>query len=258
MRRAGGIMARIKAQLPEVAKAGVSFAQIDSWVRSEIEKEGAETNFDREKGYRHAICVNKNAGICHGIPHDYLKVEAGDLMKVDMGCGVDGWQVDSAMSWVVAGGDAGERQEREVFLNRGRLALKKAIAAAQPEASIYDISLAMEKALTKHGYSMVYQLCGHGIGRKLHEEPLIPCIADGRDKSKIIKAGDALAIEVMYAAGNATLLVAEDGWTYETKDGSLTGYFEETVIVGASPEVVTSFGGSCLRSSPKKIIRSRC
>jgi methionyl aminopeptidase len=98
----------------------------------------------------------------------------------------------------------------------------------------------MQGVIEGAGYGAVYQLTGHGVGRELHEPPYIPCVAFAQDKRLKLQAGQTLAIEPMYAMGDPELVLGKDGWTYETKDGSLTGMFEETVLVtSGAPEVLT-------------------
>ena len=126
------------------------------------------------------------------------------------------------------------------FLEIGKKALAKAVDQARPHRSVYHISRAMQQVVEKAGYSAVYQLTGHGIGRQLHQPPNVPCVAQKRDRQLQLYPGETLAIEIMYAAGQAQLVIDPDGWTYRTADGSLAGMFEETVLVtDQDPEVLT-------------------
>ena len=227
MVKAGQIIGQVKAELRKLVRPGLSFLEIDSRARSLIEKAGAQTNFDLEPGYHWATCVNVNAGIVHGIPHPHLYLNEGDLLKIDLGCSWEGWNVDTAMCLVV-GEDLHGYAE---LIKVGEKALHKALSAVKLHNSIADISVAMEKVILAADCDPIYELVGHGIGRHLHEEPAIPCSAQRRDKQKKITAGQGLAVEVMFAAGDATLKLAADGWTYESADGSPTILLEETVLV---------------------------
>jgi len=118
------------------------------------------------------------------------------------------------------------------FLEAGKLALKKAIQVAVPGNRVGHISLAMQKVIEKAGFNMVRSLTGHGIGRKLHEEPAIPCFLSNTFKNtSILKAGMGLAIEVIYCADSPELVLLPDNWTLATKDGKMSSLFEETVVI---------------------------
>ena len=122
----------------------------------------------------------------------------------------------------------------------GQKALDKAIAAAIVGNNVYDISRQIEKTIVRAGYDPTWQLTGHYIGRQLHEEPYVPCVAVKSDRKHQLKLHDTIAIEVMYAKGSCELQEAEDGWTYETVDGSITGLFENTILVTeGAPEILT-------------------
>ena len=161
----------------------------------------------------------------------------GDIISVDVGLISRGYHLDSAFTIPVG------RVTKKVrhFLQVGQEALALAIEQAQPGKTVFDISRAMEKTARKHGFRTVYQLTGHGLGRQLHQEPSIPCVAQPRDKQIVLKENQTVAIEMMYAMGDAYLELADDGWTYTTNDGSLTGMFEESVLFTKNgPEILTA------------------
>ena len=238
MREGGKLLAEVKKELLQSLKIGQSLAEIDQKARELIEATGAETNFDMEPDYYWATCLNLNEGICHGIPHEDIKIKEGDLLKIDIGLKWKGYHLDSSET-VIIGKDINNYTS---MLEAGRVAQKKAMAEAMAGKSVYDISHAMEKYLTKRGYEMVYQLTGHGVGAELHEDPYIPCVARRCDKNEVLTEGQTLAIEIMFAAGDAYLVEADDGWTFATEDGSPTILLEETVIVhaGRPPEILTA------------------
>lgn len=238
MREGGKLLAEVKKELLASLEVGQSLAEIDQKARKLIEATGAETNFDLEPDYYWATCLNLNEGICHGIPHENIFLKEGDLLKIDIGLKWQGYHLDSSET-VIIGRD---KNHYGSMLAIGKVAQQRAMAAAIAGKSVYDISSAMEKYLTKRGYQMVYQLTGHGVGKELHEDPYVPCVARRCDRNQILSEGQTLAIEIMFAAGDAYLVEAEDGWTFATADGSPTVLLEETVIVhaGRPPEILTA------------------
>lgn len=236
MREGGRHLREIKKQLEEYSTVGRSFMEIEKEAMRLIHACGADSNFDKVPGYHWATCINKNEGIVHGIPRDDIFVEDGDLISIDLGLSWNGWNLDTSISFLAGN----STEEQRYFLNAGKKALEKAIHVARVGKSIYDISHQIEKSIVRAGFDPTWQLTGHYIGRELHEDPYIPCVADKHDRKHIIKLYDTMAIEVMYAAGSCDLQEAEDGWTYETVDGSLTGLFENTVLITENgPEILT-------------------
>ena len=235
MRAGGAKLHQIKLQLQEFSTVGRKLADIDALAHKLLLDAGAKPNFNLVPGYKWVCCINRNAGIVHGIPDDSL-IENGDLISIDLGLIWEGWNLDTSISFIA--GDSTPTKDH--FLAVGQKALRKAISEVSPGNSVYDVSRQIEKTVRKAGFDPTYQLTGHFIGRQLHESPMIPCFAQKSDRRKILKVGDALAIEVMYAMGECDLQLAADGWTYETIDGSLTALFEDTVLVTEDgPEVVT-------------------
>lgn len=226
MREGGAKLRPIKKQLQDYSVVGRSFIEINDLATKLILQTGGQPNFSLVPGYHHTICINRNEGIVHGIPND-TRIESGDLISIDFGMLYQGWNLDTSISFVV-----GESNESlEYFMAVGKKALAKAIGVATAGNSVYDISFQIEKTITRAGFSPTYELTGHGVGKKLHENPLIPNVTNKADRRKLLTAGDTLAIEVMYAQGQCDLVLAKDGWTYETADGSLTALFEETILV---------------------------
>ena len=195
----------------------------------------AKPSFSTVPGYDWATCIMKNEGLCHGIPKR-KKVESGYIISIDVGLIENGYHLDSSISFIV--GETSE--EKKEFLTVGQNSLDKAISKARLGNSIYDISRAMEKVIQHRGWGVVYQLTGHGIGKELHMDPSIPCVAEKSDKKKKLIEGQTIAIEIMYTKGDPYLVLDEDGWTYKSEDGSLSAMFEETVLVKKEgPEVLT-------------------
>jgi methionyl aminopeptidase len=236
MKVGGQKLAQVRDTLVQFTAVGMTFAQIEKEAQRLIAAAGAQPNFSLVPNYHWATCVMKNDEMCHGIPAAEKIVQDGDLIKIDVGLLWDGYNLDTTATLIAGNATAPKLQ----FLEVGKKALDRAIAQAIAGNSVYDVSFAMQKIVERAGCGMVYQLTGHGIGRELHEDPAIPCVAVRRDKRSILRAGQTVAIEVMYAMGNAFLVLDNDGWTYRTADRSLSGMIEETVLVTENgPEVLT-------------------
>lgn len=236
MREGGRRLAFVRDSLVDFAQVGVTFSEIDQKAFELIKSQNAKANFAMVPGYKWATCLMKNDEVCHGIPAKEKVVKDGDLMKIDVGLLYDGFHVDTTVSFWR--GEVSEAKQQ--FLVYGQRSLDRAIAEAIPGNTVYDISFQMEKALTRHNLGAVYQLTGHGIGKRLHEDPSIPCFAQKRDKKDVLYEGQTVAIEVMYTQGKPDLIQDADGWTFRTADGSLGGMIEETVLVTANgPEILT-------------------
>lgn len=237
MSRGGQVLASVKTELAELTKPGISFAQIEEAATAKILAAGMKPSFSTVPGYDYTTCVMKNDALCHGLPTSDQIVEDGDLITIDVGLLSDGYHLDTSISFGV--GHISGQVER--FLSVGKQALRRAIAEARVGQSVFSISKAMQKVVEKAGYGAVYQLTGHGIGRQLHQDPSIPCVAYEADQAIKLTLNQTLAIEIMYTLGNPKLILDKDGWTYRTADGSLSAMFEETVLITtAKPQVLTS------------------
>lgn len=224
MSEGGKRLARVMKEVLGKIKPGLNLKEIDFWVDELIKKQGGKPSFKMVKGYRWATCLNFNQGVVHGIPTDYeLKKE--DLLSLDMGFFYQGFHTDMARTIRVDG-------KKVDFLKAGEKALTEAVKAAKPGNRVGHLSLAIEKEIKKNGLTPIQALVGHGVGRKLHEAPQIPCFLKGRaEETEELKPGMTLAIEVIYTKGGPDVTVKSDGWTIETADGQLAALFEDTVAV---------------------------
>ncbi|MFZ2199932.1 MAG: type I methionyl aminopeptidase [Microgenomates group bacterium] len=228
MKIGGGMLGRVRAALYDFTTVGITPKEVEFKARELIKGEGGELSFTKVPGYRWATCININDGIVHGIPISEVPFKDGDLVTVDVGVFYHGYHTDAAFSKVV--GTSSPAKDK--FVKAGLEGLKNAIAAVKPGGYIGDISEAMESTLKKYGYRATRELTGHGVGRELHEEPMISNVVLGpKEKTPIIKLGQTLAIEIIYVEGNPKLVLEEDGWTISVKDGTLSAVHEETVIV---------------------------
>jgi methionyl aminopeptidase len=239
MQAGGKRLAKIKQLLREAAVPGTRFEDLEKLAQEQISAEGALPSFSTVEGYEWATCITKNEGCCHGVPRG-KKVEDGDIITIDVGLIFKGYHVDTTTTFYVGDESTADPKTLE-FLKIGKEAMDKAIAKARIGNSVYDISKIMQSTIEEAGYSAVYQLTGHTIGKTLHEDPQIPCIAYKSDKKHKLYEGMTICVESMLAMGDTRLKVGDDGWTYETVDGSLSGMFEETVLITTSgPQILTS------------------
>lgn len=237
MRYGGKLLGEVKQELRAFTEVGSTFADIEAHAQLLIKAKGAQPSFSTVPNYHWATCIMKNDELCHGIPTSEKKVSDGDIITIDVGLIYNGYHLDTTTTFVVGTSSP----EKDHFLEVGQKSLSKAINKARIGNTVYDISAAMERVVVSEGFSCVYQLCGHGIGQELHMEPEVPCIAQRRNKKDKLFEGQTLAIEIMYAVGDAYLTVDADKWTYRTADGSLSGMFEETVLITKNgPEVLTN------------------
>lgn len=235
MRAGGQALGKIKQALHEFTHEGTTFAQIEAEAQRLIAQAGMKPSFSTVPGYDWATCVMKNDALCHGIPGDQV-VENGDIITIDVGLINQGYHLDTTITFPVGTISSRER----TFLEIGQRALNKSISLVKPGQSVYQLSRAMEKTTLEAGYGVVYQLTGHGVGEELHMEPAIPCVAVPQDKAVHLTVNQTIAVEIMYTMGSPDLVTDADGWTYRTKDRSISAMFEETVLVTATGhEVLT-------------------
>jgi len=233
MTEGGKRLGWIKGQLVKAIKAGATPLDIEFLANKLITEGGNKASFKMEPGYHHATCINVNAGMVHGIPNS-TPFNPGDVVKVDMGLFNHGYHLDTAVTVQIPPQD----DKTTSFLKTGQKALASAISVALPGNSVFDISQAMQQVIEGDGYSVIRDLTGHGIGRKLHMDPYIPCYADKHNKKDVLSEDQTIAIEAMYAMGDSRLVEDSDGWTLSTQDGSTAGYFEETVYLTKDGPIV--------------------
>lgn len=224
----GAMLGRVRKAIYDFTQVGVTPQEIEFKARDLIKAEGGELSFTKVPGYRWATCVNIGTGIVHGIPTSEKPLEDGDLVTVDVGVFYHGYHTDAAFSKVV--GISTPTKDR--FLKAGLVGLQNAINAVKPGGYIGDITLAMDSTLKKYGFSATKELTGHGVGKELHQDPLISNVVLGpRENTPVMTLGQTLAIEIIYVEGDPRLVLEEDGWTISTKDGKLSAVQEETVVV---------------------------
>lgn len=242
IQESGKITSKALQKVLQKVSPGVTTLELDRYAEELIFKAGGKPSFKMEKGYLWTTCMNVNDMVVHGIPNDY-KLREGDRLGVDLGTYYHGFHSDASWSVVVSKNRSNNHPQLSNFLTVGQKALDDAIQQCFPGNHIGRISKAMQQVVEKSGHSCVKQLVGHGVGKKLHEDPEIPCYLRGKiENTPIVKIGMVLAIEVIYNMGKSEVVYAgDDGWTIVTRDGQLSGLFEHTVAVtDQGPKILTA------------------
>lgn len=234
MRHAGKVTAQILRELVEAVKPGISTFALDEIAESRCKDLGVKPAFKGYHGYPNSLCVSVNSEVVHGIPSGRLLKE-GDIVSLDFGVIADGYHGDTAITVPVGAINS----EAKKLLEVTQEGLARGIAQAVPGNRLFDVSHAIQNYVEAHGYSVVREFVGHGIGRSLHEEPQVPNFGP-KGKGVPLKEGMVLAIEPMINAGGYAVRVEPNGWTAITVDGSLSAHFEHTVaITKDGPEILT-------------------
>jgi methionyl aminopeptidase len=239
MAEAGSIVARTLDMLRTEARAGVTTGDLDRIAEQFIRSEGGVPTFKGYHGFTGSICSSPNDMIVHGIPGAY-ELKDGDVLSIDVGATLKGWVADSAIT--VAIGEVASDARR--LLETCRQSLFDAIDACRPGAHLSDIGHAVQTRVEGEGFGVVRALVGHGVGRKMHEDPQVPNYGPA-GHGPVLAAGMVLAIEPMITAGDYEIRPdAHDGWSIYTVDGSLAAHFEHAVAITESgPLVLTRHQG---------------
>jgi methionyl aminopeptidase len=241
MRQAGRVVAEVLALIEQELKPGVSTGHLDRVAEAHIRKSGAVPSFKGYPGinprrpFPASVCISIDDEIVHGIPGERV-IKAGQVVSIDAGAIVDGWHGDGARTFYVGEPPEAVRQ----LIDTTRAAMMAGIAAAVPGNHIDDISAAVEAVAKPHGFGVIRQFVGHGIGTEMHEDPQVPNYRTGRPGRKL-EPGLCLAIEPMFTMGDYRAHVLADDWTVSTVDGSLAAHFEHSIAVtDGEPEILTT------------------
>jgi len=236
MRDAGRLVGEVLTELASRIAPGVTTADLDAMAEERIAKAGATPAFKGYHGYPATICASINEEVIHGIPSGRRVLNEGDILSIDVGVSLNGYFGDSAITVPV-----GQVSEQAAALLRAtEESLYKAIERVRPGGRISDIGHAVQKHVEAHGFSVVREFVGHGIGQRMHEEPQVPNYGEPGRGPRLAE-GMVLAIEPMVNAGKPAVKVLADGWTAVTKDSSLSAHFEHTVAVTADgPWILTA------------------
>jgi methionyl aminopeptidase len=234
MRVAGIIVAQVLQRMSEIIEPGITTGQLDRESERLIRKNGAEPAFLGYHGFPASICTSINEEVVHGIP-GLRRLKEGDIISIDVGAKFKGYYGDAAATFAV--GEIDERVQKLIDVTRE--SLQRGISMVRVGGHLTDISHAIQSYAEKHGFSVVRNYVGHGIGSAMHEEPQVPNFgAPGRGPR--LENGMVLAIEPMINAGTWEVKTLLDQWTVVTKDGQLSAHFEHTVaIIDDTPEILT-------------------
>ena len=235
MKEACSIAAGALQTVGNAVEAGITTAELDALAEKYIRSRGGEPNFKNYHGYPATACISINNEVIHGIPSKTRKICQGDIVSVDLGAKFQGYHGDNAATF--ACGDVSEEAKRLMSVTKD--ALYEGIKAARVGGRIGDIGYAVQRTVEAAGFSVVRQYVGHGIGTQLHEAPEVPNFGTQGRGIRLLP-GMTLAIEPMVNAGGFDVKVLPDGWTVETKDGSLSAHFEHTVVITPDgPKIMT-------------------
>ena len=239
MREGGKILGNLLRDLKEYVKPGMTGKEVDAWVRSEIVKRGAGVAYDmlpKKEAFPGAICISVNDAIIHGTPNDE-PFEEGDKVSFDLDVYYKGYFTDSAVTMIV--GEKGNPAVKKM-ISVTESAMWEGIEQVKPGAHIGDVSAAVEKVLRAGKLGVIENYVGHGIGKKMHEDPEVPNYGK-KGRGYKLKAGDVICIEPMSCLGKPKNYTDKsDGWTVKLKDGSIGCHCEHTVLVTDSGyEVLT-------------------
>ncbi len=236
MREGGKILAKIMAELSKIVKPGITTEYLDKVAQDLVFKYGAEPSFKGYQNFPAVLCVSINEEIVHGVPSSERNLKEGDIVSLDLGILYQGFHTDMAVTLPV-----GQVIPEALRLIRvTKKALKRALKKIRPGNTVGDIGNTIERYVKSQGLKVIRDLCGHGIGRELHEEPQILNYGK-RKKGTVLKPGMTLCIEPMVSLGSEEIEKAKDGFAYKTKDNSLSAHFEHTVLVTENGnEILTS------------------
>lgn len=235
MRQAGRIVAETLQVLRAMVKPGGTTGELDRAALELIEKRGGRPTFKGYRGYPAHICTSINHELVHGIPSNTRRLQEGDIVSLDLGVTYRGFVGDAGTTVAVGEVNPTARELMEVT----EASLYAGVAQARPGNRIGDISSAVQKRVESHGFNVIREYTGHGVGRQMHEDPQVPNFGKA-GRGMALKPGMTFAIEPMASQGDWRTRVLDDGWTVITADRSLSAYYEHTIaITDGEPEILT-------------------
>lgn len=242
MTTGGKILAEVLWEVLDAIVPGVTEIELDKLAEKRIREKGGESGFKKVKGYKHTICVSTNDVVVHGVPSTYA-IRAGDVVGIDCGVYYNGLHTDMSETLRVKNQKIKIKNKKDavdLFLEIGKRALVEGMKQAKVGNRVGHISKTIQGIVEGKGYSVVRSLVCHGVGKNLHEEPEVPGFLRGSlEKTPLLRAGMTIAIEVIYNMGKPDVVYSgDDGWTIKTKDGSLSGVFERTVLITKNEPIV--------------------
>lgn len=237
MRLAGELTGRTLDYIGTLVRVGVTTKELDEAAEAFIRMHGGIPGFLNYEGYPASICTSVNEQIVHGIPSKKVHLKDGDIISVDCGAIIDGFNGDAARTFLV--GNVAEEVRQLVRVTEE--CFFKGFEQAQPGNHICDIAKAIETHAEAHGYGVVRELVGHGIGADMHEAPEVPNYTNFRmGRGARLVPGMAIAVEPMITLGSRAIRVLPDGWTCVTADGKPAAHYENTIFITKDgPELLT-------------------
>lgn len=235
MKKAGRLSAQALQAVGSLVRPGVSTAELDACAERFILAEGGEPAFKGYGGFPATICASVNETVVHGIPSETIILQEGDIISIDTGATVDGWIGDNAATFAVGSIDARTQELLDVC----EASMWAGIEMAVPGNRLGDVGHAIQTVIEDAGFGVVRELSGHGVGRKMHEPPLV--LNFGKPNTGVLlESGMVIAIEPMATMGSFEIMTLDDGWTVVTRDGKPAAHFENTIaITDDGPLVLT-------------------
>jgi methionyl aminopeptidase len=226
LEKAGKIVYETHQYLKPYIKEGITTKELDTLAEKFIIGKGATPSCKGYEGFPATLCISINKEVVHGIPSSYRKLKNGDIVTLDICACYKGYHGDSA--WTYAVGEISD--EAKYLMEHTEASLYEGLKMIKPGNRFGDISHAVEEYAVNHNLGIVKELCGHGVGQDLHEDPNIPNYGK-ENTGPVIKEGMVFAVEPMLTLGCPDIVILDDGWTIETEDESLAAHFEHTVVV---------------------------
>ena len=225
LRIAGNVVYKTHQYLKPFIKEGITTKELDKLGEEFIRKEGCTPSFKGYDGFPYAVCISVNSEVVHGFPSD-RKLKNGDIVTLDIGACWKGYHGDSG--WTYAVGDISD--DAKYIMEHTEKALFEGLSQVKPGNRIGDISYAIQKYAEEHNLGVVKELCGHGVGTDVHEDPEVPNFGIPNTGPKL-KEGMVIAVEPMLTLGSPRVFLHDNNWTVDTLDHSLSGHFEHTIVV---------------------------
>ena len=237
IRKSAQIVKKVLEKLKTIARAGIATLEFDLVAMEELKKYGAKPAFLGYQGFPKSVCISINNEVVHGIPSDKRILKNGDIVSIDFGVEYDGYFGDAALTVPV--GKISNTAKKLIDVTEK--ALYEGIKNAKVGNKLYDISASIQEYVEKNGFSVVRDYVGHGIGKKLHEEPMVPNFGE-KGTGPVLKEGMVFAIEPMVNEKGFEVKVLDNGWTVVTVDNGLSAHFEHTVaIVNGKARILTEW-----------------
>jgi len=236
MREAGRITALALSEAKKAVRPGVTTGEIDRVVRKTIEDAGAKPSFLGYRGFPGSACISLNSEVIHGIPSAKKRVENGDIIKIDVGAFYKGYHGDSAATF--AAGEISPEVKRLIDVTRQ--SFYEGIRYARVGQRVSDVSHAVQAYVEEHGFSVVRDFLGHGVGMSLHEDPEVPNFGRPGRGPRFLP-GMVIAVEPMVNQGSFGVRILDNGWTVVTADSKLSAHYENTILITeGDPEILTA------------------